>query len=97
VTVTSVVGEFRKLVQTQRSPLDGCHYHVHPEPVSRNAALIPCQDLYPRTVLERIFMRPITCSVPLLVQGTSLRLRKGQAIIPIKHSVTVPMFTQADQ
>jgi hypothetical protein len=33
---------------------------------------MPGQDLYPRTVRLRIFMRPITCSVPLLVQGTSL-------------------------
>ncbi len=43
--VTSTVGNFRKLVETQRSQLYGCHYQVAPEPVSRKAAHNPCQDL----------------------------------------------------
>ena len=46
-------------------------YQFNPEPVNISAAFIPCQDLYPLTVRLRIFMRPITRSVPLLVQGTS--------------------------
>ena len=42
-----------------------------PDPASIRPANIPERVLKSRTVLLRTFMRPITCSVPLLVQGTS--------------------------
>ncbi len=32
---------------------------------------MPGVDLYPRTVLARIFSLPMICSVPLLLQDTS--------------------------
>lgn len=42
-------------------------------------------------------MRPMAYSVMLWVQGTSLRLRSGQALVPVEHTVAVPMLTQAEQ
>jgi hypothetical protein len=37
--------------------------------VSIKAACIRCQDLYLRTARLRIFMRPMACSLPLLIKG----------------------------
>jgi hypothetical protein len=38
-------------------------------PANIKPVCIPGQVLYPRTVRARIFILPITCSVPLFVQG----------------------------
>lgn len=71
VTVTNTVGEYRKLARIDHNPGEYHVYQDSPEPESIKAACMPGQDLYPLTVRLRIFMRPMACSVPLLVQGTS--------------------------
>lgn len=71
VTVTNTVGEYRKLAQADDNPGEHHVYQDSAEPESIKAACMPGQDLYPRTVRLRIFIRPMACSVPLLVQGTS--------------------------
>ncbi len=58
-------------METASSLVGHLPYQCNPEPLNISAAHMPAQDLYPRTVRERIFIRQITCSVPLLVQGTS--------------------------
>ena len=71
VTVTNTVGEYRKLARIDHNPGEYHVYQDSPEPESIKAACMPGQDLYPLTVRLRIFIRPMACSVPLLVQGTS--------------------------